>query len=154
MKRIIILSIIGLAILGGLYFAASSMIRTSAEAKASLTLAEVVTNYDDEYADMAADALIESLPNNIFPALASGLNRTERGIKLRVIHVLDAYPGEESFELLSRAVSDDDIYVSSRACKALAKRGRAEVLELSKERLEEDDPVVLGGSRNGGKLRG
>ncbi len=144
MKRIIIFSIIGLVILGVLYFVAAGMIRTSAEGKASLTLAEVVTNYDDQYADMAADALIDSLPNNVFPVLASGLDRTDRGIKLRIIRVLDAYPGEESFEMLTKAVADNDIYVSSRACRALAKRGYNEVLELSKERLNEDDPVLLG----------
>ncbi len=144
MKRILSFVIIGLVVITVGYFVIKHIVRSATEKRATLMLAEIVCNYDDEYGEMAAKALIEMKPGNILTKLEEGLDGGNSGCKVRIAQVLDAIEGESTTDLLIVAFGDDDIRVSSTAALGLARRHMPEVLEVAKDRLSDDDPVVAG----------
>ena len=126
------------------YLIVSNIVNSATQKRATLMLAEIVSNYDDEYGDIAARALIAQTPENALAKLAEGLDSSKTGCKVRIVNVLDAYEGDIPFDLLVQSVGDEDIYVSSVASLALARRQHPEILDLAKDRLGHADHVIAG----------
>lgn len=126
------------------YLVVTSIINSVTQSRATIMLAEIVSNYDDEYGDIAARALIARKPENILTKLGEGLESSKTGCKVRIVNVLDAFEGDIPFDLLVQSVGDEDIHVSSVASLALARRQYPEILDLAKDRLGYADPVIAG----------